>query len=410
MRILILNWRDLKHEWAGGGEVYITELAKRWIKMGHQVTFFCGQDVRRNLPSEEIVDGMCIIRKGGRYSLYLWAVWYYLKRLRKECDVVVDVQNGIPFFSVLYSRKPKVAVVYHVHGKQFFIELPFPYSIIGYIIEKYVFPLFYHFTPIIAISKTTKSELFELGFSKKQINIVYSGINTPVNSEKLDAKFSRPTILYLGRIKKYKRVKMLVEIMPEILKEVPNTRLLVAGWGTEGGFITDVSMRSIFRKKVKIIGPVSESEKKQLLSKSWLFVNPSLREGWGISVIEANLYKTPAVAFNVPGLSESIRNQETGILVDNKEGLIKAIVQVLNDQKLRKSLSLNAYKWANTFSWDRAARESMEVLVRGTVLGSKKKSIFKLTRILNKLLPFRKVKGGINVASSVLKSSAENQS
>jgi len=361
MRILIFNWRDIKHEWAGGSEVYIFELAKRWVKKGHSVTLFCGQDVDSKLPDEETIDGIKVIRKGGTYSLYFWAFWNYIKRLRNDTDLIIDVQNGIPFFSVLYSLKPKISIVYHVHGKQFFVELPFPISIVGYVTEKFLFPLFYGGVRIMAISETTRDDLTSLGFSKKHISIVYCGIESkkiPVSFN----KFKQPTILYLGRIKKYKRVGMLVKLMPEILKKVPNANLLIAGWGTEGSNVIDMSMRSISRRKVKIVGPVSESQKKYLLSKAWVFVNPSIGEGWGISIIEANLHGTPAVAFKVAGLSESIQNGKTGLLARNEKEMIENIVKLLSDKKLRLSMGKKSLAWAKAFNWDNAAEESMKLI------------------------------------------------
>ncbi len=361
MKILILNWRDIRHEWAGGSEVYLFEVAKRWMRMGHTVTFFCGQDIYKKLPDEEVIDGIRVVRKGTRFTLYAWACLYYIKRFRKNCDVVIDVQNGMPFFSPLYSRKPKVAVTYHVHGRQFFVELPFPMNIIGYFSEKFLFPLFYRSTKIMAISQTTKHDLLKLGFKKKNIEIVYCGINSSVSKVK-KSKFTNPTILYLGRIKKYKRVDMLVKVMPEIIKRVPNAHLLIAGWGTEGNSVMDISMRSAIKKRVKIEGPVTEREKNYLLSRSWVFVNPSIGEGWGISIIEANLAGTPAVAFNVAGLSESIKNKETGLLGETEEDLINNICMILENKKLREKLSNNAQKWAKTFDWDKAAIESFSIL------------------------------------------------
>ncbi len=363
MNILILNWRDIKHEWAGGGEVYVHELAKRWVRMGHRVTMFSGQDVINTLPSEEVIDGVTVIRRGGKYSLYLWAFWYYIKRFRQTSDVVVDVQNGVPFFTVLYCWKPKIAIVYHIHGEQFFIEVPFPYNRVGYIIEKYIFPRLYRSMPIVAISQTTRDDLCTLGLPKNNIHIVYCGINGKnALVKKKYTKFSKPTILYLGRIKKYKRVDILVKVLGDIRKSIPNVRLLIAGWGTEASYITDVSMRNSQRRRIKIIGPVSEREKRELLQKAWVFVNPSVHEGWGISVIEANLYGTPAVSFRVRGLSESIQDGKTGFLASDPNELVEKIVLLLTRQKLREKMSKNAKLWAGTFSWDKAARQSLKLI------------------------------------------------
>lgn len=363
MKILIFNWRDPKHTWAGGGEIYIFEQASRWVKMGHQVTVLCGQDVEKDLPSEETIDGIKIYRKGGRYSLYLWAAFYYVTRFRGKADAVIDVENGIPFFTPLFCRVPKVCYVYHVHGKQFFYEMYPPFNSIGYAVEKFIFPFLYKNIPIIAISETTKKQLVDIGFKKENITVVYCGMNGSQNYiKKPMAKFSNPTLLYLGRIKKYKRVDLLIKILPAIIKQIPQARLIIAGWGTEAAHLTDKIMKSPLKRKISLMGPVSTEEKKTLLSKSWLFVNPSIGEGWSIAVIESNFYGTPAAAFNVTGLSESIKNGETGLLAQNNEDLINKICEVLSNKTLRERLSKNATKWAQTFNWDRSAKETLRIL------------------------------------------------
>lgn len=361
MKVLIFNWRDPKHTWAGGGEIYIFEQAKRWVKMGHEVIVFCGEDIEKDLPYFEEINGIKIYRKGGRYSLYLWAIWYYLTKLRKNTDVVIDVENGIPFFTPLFCRIPKVCYVYHVHGKQFFYELLFPLNRIGYLIEKFIFPLLYKNITIQAISQTTKKQLIDIGFNSKNINVVYSGMNQ-THSKNFVKKFSNPTLLYLGRIKKYKRVDLLVRIFPKILEKIPQAHLIIAGWGTEAANLTDLIMRGTLRKKITLLGPVSDNEKETLLSKSWLFVNPSIGEGWSIAVIEANLHGTPAVAFNVPGLSESIQDDKTGILAENETDLIEKICEMLANDNLRDKLSENAVKLAEKFSWNKSSLESLKIL------------------------------------------------
>lgn len=363
MKILIFNWRDIKHIWAGGGEIYIFEQAKRWVKMGHEVVLFCGEDREKKLPAYEVIQGIKIYRKGGRYSLYFWAIWYYLSKFRGKVDIVIDVENGIPFFTPLFCRIPKACYVYHVHGKQFFYELSKPLSYIGYCIERYIFPFLYRNVPTIAISDTTKKQLINIGMPKENISVVYCGMNGASSKiNRLHKKFSHPTILYLGRIKKYKRVDLLVSIFEKILTEVPRARLIIAGWGTDASNLTDIVMKSPLRRKISLVGPVSIQEKNALLGKSWLFVNPSIGEGWSIAVIEANLHGTPAVSFDVPGLAESIQQGKTGLLAKNAEDLVTKICNVLTDKSLRERLSNNASRWAREFSWDRSAKESLRVL------------------------------------------------
>lgn len=363
MHILIYNWRDLKHSWAGGGEVYVFEQASRWVKAGHTVSLFCGQDIDNNLPKEDIIQGIHIYRKGGRYSLYVWAIWYYFTKFRKNVDIVIDVENGIPFFTPLFCRQPKICYVYHIHGNQFFYELPPLVSHIGYFFERYLFPILYKNIPIIAISKTTKQQLVDIGLLQQNIHIVYSGIHeTNGNSHLPHSKFTNPTLLYLGRIKKYKRIDLLVHIFSEVIKRIPKAKLIIAGWGTEASHVTDIVMRSPLRRKINLMGPVSVKEKKQLLEKSWVFVNPSIGEGWSIAVIEANLHGTPAVAFRVPGLTESIKHNKTGLLASNETELIQYICDILSKTKFRNTLNINASRWAQLFNWDRSARESLRII------------------------------------------------
>ncbi len=357
MNILIFNWRDMKNSWAGGGELYIHELAKRWKEKGNNVSIVTSQDPTRKLPKQETIDGITIYRKGNRFTVYFWAFLTYLTKLRKHTDFIVDVENGIPFFTPLFSIKKKVVLVYHVHGKQFFYEFGFPLNVIGYVIERYIFSFLYRNVPVISISKSTKSELMKLGFIHSHIHIVNPGVSYKPYMKK--EKYKRPTLIYLGRIKRYKRLDLLMEIFPKVLQKVPKVRLIIAGWGTEAPQISDIVMKNGYRKNILLLGPVSENEKKTLLQRSWLMVNPSLHEGWGISVIEANHYGTPAVAFKVPGLSDAVIENKTGFLCKNEDEFVDTVVKVISKNKLLGSISKNAQNWARTLTWDSAAKKSL---------------------------------------------------
>lgn len=359
MNILVLNWRDTRHVWAGGSELYIHELAKRWA-LKHKVILFCAQDPDKSLKNEETIDNVRIIRKGGRYSVYLFAIYYYFRFLRKNVDFVVDVENGIPFFTPLYIRKKKLSIVYHVHGRQFFYELVFPLNFIGFCLEKYIFPFIYRGVDIMAISKTTRRELVRIGFKKEKIHLVFPGIG---NIKKINSnKYKKPTILYLGRIKKYKRVNLLIDVFRKVHKINPKVRLIIAGWGSEAPFISDFVMKNKLRKSIDITGPVSEYEKADLYAKSWIFVNPSLHEGWGISVIEANAYKTPSIGFKVPGLSDSIVDGTTGYLCNDEEDMVAKILYIIENNKIREKLSQNALAWSKEFDWKISAQKGQKLI------------------------------------------------
>lgn len=354
----------MKHSWAGGSEMYIQELASHWVLKKNNVTLFCAQDPYQQLPEKQVQDGVTIYRKGGRLTVYFWALVYYLKYFRRSTDFVVDVENGIPFFTPLYCGKKKMCLVYHVHGKQFFYELPFPLNFVGFFLEQYIFPFIYRNIPLIAISESTKRELIKLGFKSKYISIISPGVSMDGKKAEKISKFKKPTLLYLGRIKKYKRLSILVEIFPEILKQFPNVRLIIAGWGSEAPIISDLIMKSKSRRNINIVGPVNEQEKRYLLSKSWIFINPSLHEGWGISVSEANLFGTPAVTFNVPGLSDAVIHKKTGFLSNGRNDMIHNINKLIKNDSLRKKMSIESRKRALELSWSVSADLSLSLIHR----------------------------------------------
>ncbi len=157
-------------------------------------------------------------------------------------------------------------------------------------------------------------------------------------------------------------INLLIEILPHILKKVPNARLIIAGWGSEAPLISDMIMKSKERRNIDIIGPVSEKEKRYLLARSWVFVNPSLHEGWGNSITEANLHGTPAVAFNVPGLSDAIVNAETGFLCRDRDDMVEKVCKIIMDGKLRAKMSKHASARAKSFNWEGAAEASLRIL------------------------------------------------
>ncbi|KKR90991.1 MAG: hypothetical protein UU42_C0027G0008, partial [Candidatus Woesebacteria bacterium GW2011_GWA1_41_13b] len=148
----------------------------------------------------------------------------------------------------------------------------------------------------------------------------------------------------------------------EVLKKKPGAKLIIAGWGTEASGLIDSVMRGKSRRRIHIMGPVTETEKRMLLSRSWLFVNPSIGEGWSIAVIESNVHGTPAVAFNVSGLSESIIDGKTGILAKDREDLIEKILEIINNKKLRDTMSKEARTWAENFNWDKAASHTLGII------------------------------------------------
>lgn len=363
MKILIFNWRDITHPQAGGAELHIYKQAKRWVKWGHEVTLFCG-GYNGNIEYDEI-SGIKIIRKGNQYSVYLHAVWNYLRHWRKKCDVVIDDINGVPFFTPLYVRKPKLAIIHHLVKSIFFKVLPYPFALLGYLAEKSI-PIIYKKTPFITVSKSTKEEMIKEGIKRENIRIIPNGIDSKNYKPNFELKTPYPSIVYLGRLKRYKRLHILINAMKKIVKVIPNAKLYIAGHGDREEFLKELTKKLGLEYSIKFLGFVSECEKINLLQSAWVFVTPSEKEGWGITVTEANLCGTPAVSFKVNGLKESIKNKVTGILV--QEGKLKefedAIIKVLSEKDLRAKLARNAIDYARQYNWDTSARLGLEMLER----------------------------------------------
>src|SRR4030043_37671 len=228
LRILILNWRDTKHVWAGGAEVYVQEVAKRWVTGGHNVTVFCGWDGES--LREEKIDGVKIIRRGGFFTVYPLAMLYYLMRFRGNFDVIVDCENGIPFFSPLFANIPTLLLIHHVHQEDFRKHLPFPLSNIALYLESNLMPYIYQNTRIVTISDSSKEEILKRGWGNgRDVWVVNPGVS--LKESKNYSKTSYPSFLYLGRLKAYKNVDIAIRAFAKLIYKYPEAKLTISGFG-----------------------------------------------------------------------------------------------------------------------------------------------------------------------------------
>ncbi len=348
-RVLVFNWRDTKHIWSGGAEVYIHEIAKRLIQKGYRVTVFCGND-RRN-PRNEKVDGVQMIRRGGFYTVYIWAFLYYTLRLHKYFDVIIDSENGIPFFTPLYSSKKIFLLIHHVHQEVFRMKLVPPLSWIGQFLEKRIMPMVYKNTEVITVSPSSKADILEHKLTTKEPHVIYNGVDLDVY--KPGTKSVNPMILYLGRLTPQKSIDVFIHAAKEIIEKIPKVQIVIAGDGQERKRLIKLARKLGVLDKIEFTGKVSEEEKVKLYQKAWLFVNPSLIEGWGITTIEANACGTPVVASNVAGLRDAVHNPHSGILVPygNSNEFATNIIKLLKNNKERTKMSKESIDWAKKFEW-----------------------------------------------------------
>ncbi len=355
-RILIFNWRDTTHRFAGGAEVYVHEIAKTWVAEGHHVTIFCGNDGKQ--PRFETIDGINIVRRGGFYLVYVWAFLYYMLRFRGRYDVVIDCENGIPFFTPLYVRKPLFCLMHHVHQEVFFRSLPKPLALLASTLEKDLMPLAYRNVQFITVSESSKQEMLDLGIGQAGISIVHPGINSTQFTRAFACKTAHPTILYLGRLKAYKSVNILIQAFHKVLSARPDATLIIAGDGDDKKYLKRLASELGFNdKQVQFLGSVSHEEKVKLLQSSWTLVNPSFMEGWGIVVIEANTCGTPVIASDVPGLRDSVLDGEAGYLVPYGDvaRFSDAMLSVIKDRDLRERFGNTAREWARNFTWEKSS-------------------------------------------------------
>jgi glycosyltransferase involved in cell wall biosynthesis/O-antigen/teichoic acid export membrane protein len=379
LRILIFNWRDTKHVWTGGAEVYIHELAKRWVGMGHNVTLFCGNDQQH--ARNEIVDGVRVVRRGGFYTVYLWAMLYYIFRFRGHYDVIVDSENGVPFFTPLYARIPVVLVIHHVHQEILKKHLPFPLSRFAMALESKAMPSLYGKSKIITVSESSKDEIIRLGFDTEDIHIVRPG--TDKRNDYQSPKTKYPSLLYLGRLRAYKRLDVALEAFSFILQDYPEAVFTIAGEGDNMQELKDLSEALHVSKSVQFLGRVTDQKKAELLSASWVMVQPSSMEGWGLTVIEANMYGTPVVASFVNGLRDAVVHGQTGFLVPVGESKMfaRTIGLVFGHKELRQKLSEQAYAWSQLFNWDEGAKSAIDILKK-EIIFSQRPGKFSLLSIL----------------------------
>ena len=358
LRILALNWRCSGHAEAGGAELNLSEQAWRWARAGHAVTIICS--LPGSGPTQAKTDqGVTIQRMGGRFTIYPLVALELLRHGRRF-DRILDVANGIPFFAPLFTRTPVTLLVHHVHNRQWFAEFPKPVAVFGWFLERYVVPLIYRWRPVIAVSPTTQDALTTLGFSHDQIRVIYNG-NVPPERVP-EVAHTQPRVVYVGRIKRYKRLGRLVKAVAQLRQEFPEIRLDIAGDGDARPELEALIDRLGLRDIVSNHGFVDDARKAELLAGATVFATPSMHEGWGLCVIEANAYGCPAVAYDVPGLRVAIRNRETGLLAHSDGEFREAIALLLRNPELRAQYGEAAKQWAARFDWEAAAKDTLRVL------------------------------------------------
>jgi glycosyltransferase involved in cell wall biosynthesis len=358
LKILWFNWRCWLNPEMGGAEVFTREVAKRWVASGHEVTLFTS--AFSGCEKEEVNAGVKIVRGGGRFSVYWKARKFYANRFVKEgFDVVIDEINTVPFQTPRFVKHGEkiIALIHQLAREYWFYETPFPVSYLGYYFIENKLLNQYVDVPTVTVSNSTCKDLTISGF--RHIFIVPEGLDFEPLTH-VSEKESKPIVVYSGRLKRAKRPDHAIKAFKIVKAKVPEAQLWIFG---DGPFKKELERMA--GAGVRFFGHLNNVERRDLLMRSWLLVNPSVREGWGLNITEANALGIPCVVYDVSGLRDSVQDGATGLLAEagNITALANKIINVLSDCEMRQKLSIKALEYSKEFSWDKTAKEFMNVLV-----------------------------------------------
>ena len=358
--VLFLNWRDTGHPEGGGSELYVEQMARGLAERGAHVTMLCPR--YPGAARREVRDGVHYRRIGGRLTIYLLVPLLALLRRLPRHDVVVEIQNGVPFCASAYVRCPVVVLVHHIHREQWSIVYGALGARFGWWLESKVGPWVGRRSQYVTVSEASREELVELGVDSERIAVVHNG--SPHHSDLVDAPRSEsPELVVLGRLVPHKRVEIAMDVVRDLAPEFPGLSLTVVGEGWWHDSLVEYAAEHGVTDRVLFTGHVSEEEKHQHLARAWVSLVPSVKEGWGLVIVEAALHQTPCVAFSAAGgVRESIVHRETGFLAEDAVEFTHHVRRLLEDEALREDLGRHAEKHARSFDWEPSRQKFAELV------------------------------------------------
>ena len=363
MHILVLTDRDWTHPQGGGTGTNLFGQISRWLAWGHRVTVVASS--YPGAPAEQRIENLTIHRMGGRGTVFPRAIWRLRRGLVPDADVVLEVVNGITFLTPLWLRLPRLALIHHVHREHYAQELGRLGKVAAFLLETAPLRWLYAGARFQTLSHAEADKIAEHGIPHEQINVNYIGVEAAVFEA--GRRAAEPTLLYLGRLKRYKRIELLLDA----LEAVPDAVLDIAGEGDHRPELEAEIERRGLSARVRMHGHVSEEHKADLLRSAWVNLTASSAEGWCLTVMEAAACGTPSVALAVGGLPESIEDGRTGLLAHGEHELPEKVRAVVEDPAERERLGANALERARSFTWDAAATRTLDALaeLRSAVAG-----------------------------------------
>ncbi|HEV2147304.1 MAG TPA: glycosyltransferase family 4 protein [Longimicrobiaceae bacterium] len=359
MKLLVVNWQDRLNPQAGGAEVHVHETFGRLAARGHRVSLLVSG--WEGAPQRERLDGMDVHRVGGRHTFGALAPGYYRRELAREgFDAVVEALNKVPTFAPLWAGRPVVLLVHHLFGATAFREASFPLAAATWLLERPIGPV-YRGVPAQAISRSTAEDLVARGLRASDVRVIYPGLDlafyTPGPG---GARLPEPTFLYLGRLRRYKGIDLVLRAVAALRDRGTHVRLLVGGKGDHEPQLRALASGLRLGDRVEFLGFVTDERKRELFRTVWANVFPSPKEGWGITNVEAAACGTATVASDSPGLRESVLDGRTGVLVPHGDvaALAAALEALARSPERVAELGSAALDFTAQFTWNRTADET----------------------------------------------------
>ena len=356
MRLLAVNWQDRENPQAGGAEIHLHEIVERLAQRGHDVSLLCGG--WPGAPSRTRSAGVDIHRVGTRHTFPFLAHRYYATALAKLGEhVLIEDINKVPLVTPRWGAPRVMALVPHLFGATAFQEAPAPLAAAVWLAERPLAAM-YRGVPFEAISESTADDLVGRGIPRSSVRVIYPGVHADRFTPEPSARSSDPLFVYLGRLKRYKGVEIVMRAFARLSH--PRAMLHIAGTGSHRAALERLAASLDLRGRVAFLGFISEEQKLELLRGAWALAFASPKEGWGMTNLEAAACATPVIASDSPGLRESVVDGETGLLVPHGDvaAMSAAMERIANTPDLVRTMGARARRFAEGFTWDRATVET----------------------------------------------------
>jgi glycosyltransferase involved in cell wall biosynthesis len=359
VRIAFLSWRDTTHPDGGGSEVFVESVGRELVRRGHDVTLLCAH--YPGAARAEDRDGVRLLRVGGRLTVYLRGLAWLVQH-RRHVDVVVDVVNGLPFATPLVRRRGVVALVHHVHAEQWRIIYPGLAGRIGWFVESRVVPQLYRGRPVLTVSDASARDLASIGVDPAALTVVRNGLDHVPPSPHTE-KSRTPRLAVLSRLVPHKQLEHALAVVQRLRDEFPDLHLDVVGDGWWRAELRAEAAALGVTDRVVFHGHVSAARRDELVGRAWLMVMPSVKEGWCLAVTESGAQGTPSVAYaGAGGVTESIRDGQTGRLVADLDEMVETVALLLRDAQARTAMGAAAHAMAATLTWESCTSKVEQVL------------------------------------------------